>query len=59
MEHARGLWHELGLPTLKPEAPWHGYSLGDWHASWDEAAARAVEGEYLENGRRTDESGNH
>jgi 4-hydroxy-3-polyprenylbenzoate decarboxylase len=53
MEHARGLWHELGLPTLTPEAPWHGYSLGDWHAAWDEAAGRAVAGDYLENGRRT------
>jgi 4-hydroxy-3-polyprenylbenzoate decarboxylase len=53
MEHARGLWDELGLPALKPEAPWHGYSLGDWNDTWDEAAARAVAGDYLENGRRT------
>ena len=53
MEHARELWDELGLPPLAPEAPWHGYSLGDWNATWDEAAARAVAGDYLENGRRT------
>jgi 4-hydroxy-3-polyprenylbenzoate decarboxylase len=53
MEHARELWNDLGLPPLAPEAPWHGYSLGDWHDAWDEAAARAVAGDYLENGRRT------
>lgn len=53
MEHARGLWDRLGLPTLKPEAPWHGYSLGDWSDEWDEMAARAVAGDYLENGRRS------
>ena len=53
MEHARELWDELGLPPLAPEAPWHGYSLGDWNATWDEAATRAVAGDYLENGRRT------
>ena len=39
---------------MKPEAPWHGYSLGDWNDGWDEAAARAVAGEYLENGRLSD-----
>ena len=53
MEHARELWDDLGLPPLEPEAPWHGYSLGDWNATWDEAAKRAVAGDYLENGRRT------
>src|SRR6185503_15185336 len=30
MERARAIWEELGLPKLKPEAPWHGYSLGEW-----------------------------
>jgi 4-hydroxy-3-polyprenylbenzoate decarboxylase len=53
MEHARELWDELGLPPLTPEAPWHGYSLGDWTEAWDQAAERAVAGDYLENGRRT------
>ncbi|MHA1109354.1 MAG: UbiD family decarboxylase domain-containing protein, partial [Alphaproteobacteria bacterium] len=38
---------------LTPEAPWHGYSLGDWTEGWDEAAARATAGDYLENGRRS------
>jgi 4-hydroxy-3-polyprenylbenzoate decarboxylase len=27
------------------------YSLGDWLTRWDEAAKRAVEGRYLDNGR--------
>ena len=53
MEHAKDLWERIGLPQLKPEAPWHGYSLGDWNEGWDQAALRAGEGNYLENGRRT------
>ncbi len=51
MERAKKLWEELGLPRLRPQAPWHGYSLGDWLPQWDAAARRAVEGRYLENGR--------
>ena len=51
MERARAIWEELGLPALRPQPPWHGYSLGDWLPYWDEAAKRAVEGNYLENGR--------
>jgi 4-hydroxy-3-polyprenylbenzoate decarboxylase len=53
MENAQALWERLGLPPLTPEAPWHGYSLGDWNDEWDEMAARAAEGGYLENGRRS------
>ncbi len=41
------------MPCLKPEVPWHGYSLGDWTEDWDEAAHRAAEGKYFENGERT------
>jgi 4-hydroxy-3-polyprenylbenzoate decarboxylase len=51
MERAKGIWEELGLPALRPQPPWFGYSLGDWHNEWDAAAARAARGEYLENGR--------
>jgi 4-hydroxy-3-polyprenylbenzoate decarboxylase len=51
MERARKIWEKLGLPALRPEAPWFGYSLGDWSPTWDEAAARAATGRYLENGR--------
>jgi 4-hydroxy-3-polyprenylbenzoate decarboxylase len=52
MERARKIWEELGLPKLRPQAPWFGSSLGsDWLPQWDEAAKRAVEGRYLDNGR--------
>jgi UbiD family decarboxylase len=50
MERARKIWDELGLPALRPQPPWFGYSLGDWLPEWDEAALRAVKGRYLENG---------
>jgi 4-hydroxy-3-polyprenylbenzoate decarboxylase len=51
MERAKATWERLGLPKLRPQSPWYGYSLGDWLPQWDEAARRAVEGRYLENGR--------
>jgi UbiD family decarboxylase len=51
MERARKIWEELGLAPLRPQSPWFGYSLGDWLPTWDEAAERAVNGLYLENGR--------
>ncbi len=51
MERARAIWEKLGLPALRPQPPWFGYSLGDWLPQWDAAAKRAVEGSYLENGR--------
>jgi 4-hydroxy-3-polyprenylbenzoate decarboxylase len=51
MERARKIWEELGLPALRPQSPWFGYSLGDWLPAWDVAAERAVKGRYLENGR--------
>ena len=53
MEGAKALWERLGLAKLKPESPWHGYSLGDWSDDWEQAARRAAEGRYLDNGRRT------
>jgi UbiD family decarboxylase len=53
MEHAKDLWEKLGLPPLTPEAPWYGYSLGDWTEEWDAMAKRAAEGRYLENGLRS------
>jgi len=51
MERAKVIWERLGLPRLRPQPPWYGYSLGDWLPQWDAAAQRAVEGGYLENGR--------
>jgi 4-hydroxy-3-polyprenylbenzoate decarboxylase len=53
MEHARAIWEELGLPALKPQPPWHGYSLGEWDEAWDRYAARAVEGRWAESGVET------
>ncbi len=51
MENARTIWEELGLPPLKPETPWHGYSLGEWSDEFERAAALATQGEYFETGR--------
>ncbi len=51
MERAREIWEELGLPPLKPEAPWFGYSLGEWSEELDAAAERAVRGDYFETGK--------
>ncbi len=53
MENAKAIWERLGLPPLKPESPWFGYSLGDWSDEWDQSAQRAVDGDYAENGRRS------
>jgi 4-hydroxy-3-polyprenylbenzoate decarboxylase len=51
MERARQIWEELGLPALKPEAPWYGYSLGEWSEEFERAAALAVKGESFETGK--------
>jgi 4-hydroxy-3-polyprenylbenzoate decarboxylase len=51
MERAKKIWGELGLPPLRPQSPWFSSPHGDWHPDWDEAAKRAAEGRYLENGR--------
>ena len=53
MENAAKIWEELGLPTLRPESPWHGYELGDWSEDWDKMAERAAAGLYKENGMLT------
>jgi 4-hydroxy-3-polyprenylbenzoate decarboxylase len=50
MERAKEIWEELGLPKLKPESPWFGYSLGEWSEDVDEAAKRATRGDYLQTG---------
>jgi UbiD family decarboxylase len=51
MENAKKIWEELGLPALKPESPWFGYSLGEWNEDLDRAAERAVKGDYFETGK--------
>ena len=53
MERARAIWQELGLPSLTPQSPWHGYSLGDWSKNWDIYAQRAVAGEWAKSGEET------
>ena len=53
MEHARDIWNELGLPTIFPQSPWHGYSLGDWDERYDVYARRAVEGQWSVSGTET------
>ena len=50
MEHAKTIWEELGLPELKPEAPWHGYSMGNWSERNEEMAQRAIRSEYFKTG---------
>ncbi len=48
MERAREIWEELGLPELKPKAPWHGYGLGYWPEALEKEAQKAVAGDYLQ-----------
>jgi UbiD family decarboxylase len=50
MENARKIWEELKLPELTPRVPWYGYELGYWPDGWNQAAQRAVRGEYLKTG---------
>jgi 4-hydroxy-3-polyprenylbenzoate decarboxylase len=52
MERAKVIWEELGLPKLKPESPWFGYSLGEWSPEFDQAAERATRGDYLESDKQ-------
>ena len=47
MENAKLLWERLGLPSLKPQMPWYGYSLGDWSQEWDRNAEQATRGEWM------------
>jgi 4-hydroxy-3-polyprenylbenzoate decarboxylase len=49
MENAKKIWEELGLPKLKPQSPWFGYSLGEWNQEFDAMAKRATDGDYLKN----------
>ncbi len=42
MENAKALWERLGLPPLRPQMPWFGYSLGDWSEEWDHNAREAA-----------------
>ena len=46
MERARGLGRELGLPAFNVQAPWHGYTLGDWNDTWETFARRTTAGDW-------------
>ncbi|MDB5594085.1 MAG: carboxylase [Hyphomicrobiales bacterium] len=48
MENAKALWERLDLPQLRPEAPWFGYSLGDWTDEWDKTAMDATRGDWMD-----------
>jgi 4-hydroxy-3-polyprenylbenzoate decarboxylase len=50
MERAKAIWEELGLPKLKPQAPWYGTSLGEWSDELEQAAQLAVAGDYFKTG---------
>ena len=50
MENAKRIWEELGLPPLKPQAPWFGISLGEWQEEFDVMADRAVKSDYWVTG---------
>jgi 4-hydroxy-3-polyprenylbenzoate decarboxylase len=52
MEQARAIWEELGLPQLAPQAPWYGYSLGQWDAELEEEAELAARGEHYQTGEK-------
>jgi 4-hydroxy-3-polyprenylbenzoate decarboxylase len=52
MENAAKIWDEIGLPKLKPQEPWFGYSLGEWGDDFDEAAEMATNSDYWAYGER-------
>jgi len=49
MERAREIWEELGLPSLTPRPPWHGYSLGYWPEEAAIQAENATKGDFARN----------
>lgn len=53
MSRAKAIWEELGLPRITPQAPWHGYQLGDWTRQWADFADAAVAGDWRKNGEST------
>ncbi len=53
MERGLAIWHEIGMPPVAPQPPWHGYTLGDWDDAWDTYAQRAVKGDWEKSGAET------
>jgi len=52
MERAKAIWEELGLPPIKAEGLWYGYSLGQWSEELEEEALLAVQGRHYETGEK-------
>jgi UbiD family decarboxylase len=52
MERAKAIWEELGLPTLRPRAPWYGYDLGVWPEEFRELADLGEQGRFDEAAAR-------
>jgi len=52
MLEAKQIWEELGFPPLQPEAPWYGYSLGEWDELLDQEAELALKGDYWTTGEK-------
>ena len=52
MDNAKKIWEELGLPKLVPQAPWYGYSLGQWNAEFEKEAELAVQGDHDKTGEK-------
>ena len=50
MMRAKEIWQELDLPRITPQAPWHGYEMGDWDDAWTEFAEAAVAGDWRKSG---------
>jgi 4-hydroxy-3-polyprenylbenzoate decarboxylase len=53
MLRAKEIWEELDLPRISPQAPWHGYQLGDWAEEWTGFADAAVAGDWRKSGEAT------
>src|SRR5471032_2109782 len=53
MTRAKEIWEELDLPRIAPQAPWHGYQLGDWADEYAEIADAAVAGNWRQSGKTT------
>ena len=55
MEKAKLIWEELGLPPLRPEMPWYGYSLGQWPEEFA-GRGRAGDAQRILDDRRGDQA---
>jgi UbiD family decarboxylase len=52
MEHAIGLWQKLGLPELELKQPWFGNPTTRWSQALQQAADRALQGDYETTGKQ-------